>query len=209
MNHTLEGIWAFIRMRVLKLADQEGWAGGGVTIRKNSGADIGTRPRLNLIEGANIALTIADDAGDNEVDITITSSGGGGSADVKQVEVDVGVTPTWRGKFTLVDASITALSQVAIWHAPGPYTGKGTRADEAEMDPIWCVAEPAAGQATVYWRTMGGALPTLVPGQGSSATGRPSIAQAVAVLQHQPVVLLEPRVRGLVRGNVKFNYLIG
>lgn len=39
---------------------------------------MGTRPRLNLIEGANVTLTVADDAGDNEVDITITSAGGGG-----------------------------------------------------------------------------------------------------------------------------------
>jgi len=52
-----------------------------VTVRKNSGADIGTRTRLNLIEGLNTTLMIADDPADNEVDITITSAGGGGGAD--------------------------------------------------------------------------------------------------------------------------------
>lgn len=52
-----------------------------ITIRKNTGADVGTRPRLNLIEGTNITLTVVDDAGSNEVDITIDSSGGGGAAD--------------------------------------------------------------------------------------------------------------------------------
>jgi len=46
----------------------------GLTVRKNSGADVGTRTRLNLIEGANIALTVADDAGGGEVDVTITGS---------------------------------------------------------------------------------------------------------------------------------------
>lgn len=55
--------------------------GDDITIRKNTGADVGTRPRLNLIEGSNITLTVVDDAGSNEVDITIASSGGGGAAD--------------------------------------------------------------------------------------------------------------------------------
>ena len=48
-----------------------------VTIRKNTGADIGTQQRLNLIEGSNITLTIADDPGSQEVDIQIDASGGG------------------------------------------------------------------------------------------------------------------------------------
>lgn len=53
--------------------------GGTVTVRKNSGANVGTRPRLNLIEGANVTLTITDDGAGDEVDITIAASGGGGS----------------------------------------------------------------------------------------------------------------------------------
>ncbi len=57
----------------------DGASGGSVTVRKNSGADVGTRPRINLIEGANVTLTITDDTGDNEVDVTIAASGGGGS----------------------------------------------------------------------------------------------------------------------------------
>ena len=51
---------------------------GEVTVRKNSGADIGTRPRINLIEGANVTLTVADDAPNNEIDVTIAASGSGG-----------------------------------------------------------------------------------------------------------------------------------
>ena len=45
-------------------------------ITKNSGATIGSRSTLNFIEGSNIALTIADDAGGDEVDITIDASVG-------------------------------------------------------------------------------------------------------------------------------------
>lgn len=45
-----------------------------VTVRKNSGANVGARSRLNFIEGANVTLTIADDAVDVETDITIASA---------------------------------------------------------------------------------------------------------------------------------------
>lgn len=50
-----------------------------VTVRKNTGSDVGTRSRLNFIEGSNVTLTVADDAGGDEVDITIAASGGGGT----------------------------------------------------------------------------------------------------------------------------------
>lgn len=45
-----------------------------MTVRRNSGADVGTRPRLNFIEGANISLSVADDVGDAEIDVTISAS---------------------------------------------------------------------------------------------------------------------------------------
>lgn len=48
---------------------------GSVVVRKNSGANIGTRPRLNFIEGSNITLAISDDAGSDEIDISIASGG--------------------------------------------------------------------------------------------------------------------------------------
>lgn len=47
-----------------------------VAIRKNTGADAGSRRRLNLIEGANVTLTVADDAANEEVDVTIAAEGG-------------------------------------------------------------------------------------------------------------------------------------
>lgn len=62
--------------------DQPSGGGGGgtlTTVRQDSGADISTgRSRLNFIEGANITLSISDDAGNDEVDITITSTAAGG-----------------------------------------------------------------------------------------------------------------------------------
>lgn len=50
-----------------------------ITVRKNTGVDVGTRSRLNFIEGTNVTLTVSDDAGSDEVDITITASGTGGA----------------------------------------------------------------------------------------------------------------------------------
>jgi hypothetical protein len=47
-----------------------------IKVRKNTGADVGSRRRLNLIEGANITLTVADDVGGEEVDVTVAAAGG-------------------------------------------------------------------------------------------------------------------------------------
>ena len=50
----------------------------GVKVRKNSaGSTFGPRSRINFIEGSGVTLTVADDAGNDEVDVTIAASGGG------------------------------------------------------------------------------------------------------------------------------------
>ena len=48
-----------------------------VGVRKNSTGSTFTRQRLNFIEGSNVTLTVADDGGNGEVDITIESTGAG------------------------------------------------------------------------------------------------------------------------------------
>jgi hypothetical protein len=48
-----------------------------VGVRKNSGVTTYLRRRLNLIEGAGVSLTVADDATDEEVDVTVAATGGG------------------------------------------------------------------------------------------------------------------------------------
>jgi hypothetical protein len=46
------------------------------TIRvAKAGSDVGTRNRINLIEGSNVTLTVADDSGGDGVDVTIAVSG--------------------------------------------------------------------------------------------------------------------------------------
>lgn len=49
-----------------------------VAVAKNSGATVGTRRQLNLIEGSGITLTEADDGANERVNVTIAASGSGG-----------------------------------------------------------------------------------------------------------------------------------
>lgn len=130
-------------------------------------------------------------------------AGGGGGGSVTLVEVNLGSVASWRGKFIITDGTITGASKITIQQAPGPYTGKGTRADEAEMDPLWCVAEPGSGQATVYWRTMAGVITTYADVRGT---------QPVSALNTQHgdpfrAALIQKTI-GQVRGNVKFLYSV-
>jgi len=68
-------------------------ANARVAIAKN-GSLVGTRRRVNLIEGANVTLTVADDSGSEEVDVTIASSatGGGGGLEVSHLSVNTSLT---------------------------------------------------------------------------------------------------------------------
>lgn len=49
-----------------------------VGVRKNSAGSSYDRRRINLIEGSGVTITIADDAVNEEVGVTIAASGGGG-----------------------------------------------------------------------------------------------------------------------------------
>lgn len=46
-------------------------------IVSKAGVIVGTREQINLIEGSNISLIVADNPGSNRVDITVANSGGG------------------------------------------------------------------------------------------------------------------------------------
>jgi hypothetical protein len=92
------------------------------------------------------------------------------SAAFVEVEKNIGSVPKLAGRFTVTGLSgLTIGKPVIISQAVGPYTGKGTRADEAEMDGLIVkAAVTAADTITAYW---------------NSAT--------------------------FVKGNFKFNYLVG
>lgn len=136
-----------------------------------------------------------------ELRTTVNASGGGG-ASWTVYEADLGATPVNCGRFTITDAAITASSKVVVMQAPGPYTGKGTEADEAEMDPITCIAYPASGSAVVAWETVGGYVLTQDPPHGHRAQ---ITTHGAAYVDRPPRTLVK---LGAVVGNVKFQYQV-
>jgi hypothetical protein len=64
-------------------------ANARVGVRKNSGVTTYLRRRLNLIEGAGVSLTVADDATDEEVDVTVAATAGVGMFNPMQVGGDM------------------------------------------------------------------------------------------------------------------------
>ncbi len=77
---------------------------GYTKARKNSGGSDFERGRLNLIEGSGITITMADDSGNNEIDVTIAASGSssyvtalpGSPVDGQEcILVDSTSAPTW------------------------------------------------------------------------------------------------------------------
>lgn len=123
-----------------------------VSVSKNSGATVGTRRRINFIEGSNVSLTVFDDAGNEEVDVTIASAG----VTLSTVEKDLGSLPRNAGTFDITGLSgLTPAKPVLVQQAAGPYTGKGTLADEAEMDMVSATGYVVdATTIRVYWNLL-------------------------------------------------------
>jgi hypothetical protein len=103
---------------------------------------------LILIErsGTKYKATIAD----------LPSGGGGGSFTMQSTEIDLGANARRSGKFTISGVGMAIGKPVLIQKAVGPYTGKGTRADEAEMDAITATGSvTSATEITAYWQASG------------------------------------------------------
>lgn len=78
----------------------------------------------------------------------------GGSTTLTTVEVNISSTPRKSGKFTITGVGMTTGKPVFIQQASGPYTGKGTRADEAEADSISVSAKVVSPtEIECYWRS--------------------------------------------------------
>lgn len=139
---------------------------GRVAVRKNSGAVAGTRRRLNLIEGAGVTLTVADDSGNEEIDITIASTGGY-TDEQAQDAVGAMVASSARVSLTYVDAAPSLTPDlvadsvgVAYMHASasGVLFGRSTAA-AGVGEEIACTAAGRAilddATATVQRATLG------------------------------------------------------
>jgi hypothetical protein len=124
------------------------------------------------------------------------------TASVAATTVEPTLALGFQGRFTITDAAITATSKVLCWQAPGPYTGKGTRADEAAMQPVSVMSvEPATGTAVVQWQT---------PPSYTQKVELPSGARFVGTALNEQMLFptLTPRRVGRVRGPVKFSYMV-
>lgn len=102
-----------------------------------------------LVAGTNITLTYNDGANTLTVD-----AAGGGSPTWTNVEKDLGATAR-SGKFTITGlAGLTIGKPVIMTQAVGPYTDKGTLADEAEMDEVSVNASVTGTDTiTAYWKS--------------------------------------------------------
>lgn len=96
------------------------------------GSLIGTRRGLNLIQGANANLVVADDSDNERVNVTVSATGGGGDGMLGWINVqDYGADPTGVGDSTeAINNAITALPDVTdggtIYFPPGTYVCSGT-----------------------------------------------------------------------------------
>ncbi len=90
-----------------------------VDVRKNSTGSVYSRRRLNLIEGTNVTLTVADDSGNEEVDITIAASGGG-SLTIEEVD---GSPTVSASKLVLPNGTLGVVGTVATYTPAGGGSG--------------------------------------------------------------------------------------
>lgn len=129
------------------------------------------------------------------------------SLSITSFEQNLGSTPTWRGKFTVVDAGISSSSKIQIWQRFAELTGKGTRADENEMDFLDVHAEAGTGQMTVYWQTKP-MLTMSPPSAGEAGSRAGKLSQETRVLgQDSNKTLWGIKRLGMVKGNFRFNYI--
>ena len=122
---------------------------------QDEGIDKGYATRINFT-GSGVSTTVS-----SGVATVTVSSGGGGSFTLDTVEKDLGALPRRSGTFDITGLNgLTTDRPVLIQQASGPYTGKGTLADEAEMDQVSVTAsvlDPSTIRA--YWNS-----PTFVVG---------------------------------------------
>jgi hypothetical protein len=87
-----------------------------------NGTPIGTRREVNLIEGTNVTLTVADDSGNERVDVTVNSSGPAAAITVSD---EGSVLTTALASFDFVGAGVTATNSAGAVTVSIPGGGGG------------------------------------------------------------------------------------
>jgi hypothetical protein len=103
----------------------------GVQARKNSAGSTFTRRRVNFIEGSNVTLTVADDAGNDEIDVTIAAATGAGkivqdletsdttnrsttSTSYTSTGITRAITPTSASNLVVVECTVNAGASASL-----------------------------------------------------------------------------------------------
>lgn len=98
----------------------------GPTLKKN-GSSVGSRRAINLIEGTNITLTVTDDAGNDEVDVTIATSG--------VTDADKGdITVTSSGAIWTIDPGAVTYAKMQNVSAASKLVGRGDSGSGAPQE---------------------------------------------------------------------------
>lgn len=87
-----------------------------IDVRKNSTGAVYSRRRLNLIEGSGATITLADDSGNEEIDITVAASGSGA---LTVEEVDGSPTDSAVTKIIFPNGTLTIASHEATYTPAG------------------------------------------------------------------------------------------
>jgi hypothetical protein len=139
-----------------------GGSGGSGKLRvRKAGVLVGQRPAVNLIEGANVTLTMADDAANDRVNVTIAASGGGGGSgvDIEDEGAAQGTATTIDFVGSAVTAAIVgAVATVTVTHgnlaggslhdvATGAAAGFMSAADKTKLDGVAASAAALTGSA--------------------------------------------------------------
>lgn len=104
-----------------------------------------------LTAGSNVTITPNDPSDTIEI---ASSGGGGGGLTLTTVEVDLGSTAKTSGRFTIAGVGLSTGKPVLINQASGPYTNKGTRTDEAEMDQVHVVGKVISStEIECFWNS--------------------------------------------------------
>jgi len=87
-------------------------------------------------------------------DMTWQSPSAGAGFTFTAVEVNLGSVPKKQGRFNITSSGLVTGKDVLIKQANGGYTGKGTRADEAEMDGLVVSGKvTSATNIECYWHS--------------------------------------------------------
>jgi hypothetical protein len=166
-----------------------GGGGGSLTVQKG-GSAVGTRATINIIDGTNVTTTVADDAGNNRVNVTIAATGGGGVADGDKGDITVsGAGATWSidaAAVTLADMANLAQDQVigrvtASTGVPETFTvtsAARTVLDDTSVAAMRTTLGAAGGTGTANGTNTGDQTITLTSDVTGSGTG--SFATTIA-----------------------------